>query len=48
MKRLINLLTRDAVTKEAINAVETSGIVFLDEFDKVCAKPMLVGGDVSR
>ena len=34
--------------KEAINAVETSGIVFLDEIDKVCAKTDARGGDVSR
>jgi ATP-dependent HslUV protease ATP-binding subunit HslU len=42
------LVDQDAVTKEAINAVETSGIVFLDEIDKVCAKTDARGGDVSR
>ena len=42
------LVDQEAVTKEAVIAVETSGIVFLDEIDKVCAKADARGGDVSR
>ena len=42
------LVDQDAVTKEAVVAVETNGIVFLDEIDKVCAKTDARGGDVSR
>lgn len=42
------LVDQEAVTKEAVAAVETSGIVFLDEIDKVCAKSDARGGDVSR
>lgn len=43
------LLDGDAVTREAIEAVEQNGIVFLDEVDKICARSeMRGGGDVSR
>ena len=42
------LVDQEAVTKEAVIAVEESGIVFLDEIDKVCAKSDSRGGDVSR
>jgi len=42
------LLDDETVTKAAINAVEQSGIVFLDEIDKVCAKSDVRGADVSR
>jgi ATP-dependent HslUV protease ATP-binding subunit HslU len=43
------LLDQDAVTREAINAVEQNGIVFLDEVDKITARSELRGGgDVSR
>jgi ATP-dependent HslUV protease ATP-binding subunit HslU len=43
------LLDQDLVVKEAITAVEQSGIVFLDELDKICARSdMRGGGDVSR
>jgi len=42
------LVDQEAVTKEAVMAVEESGIVFLDEIDKVCAKSDTRGGDVSR
>ena len=42
------LVDQEAVTKEAVMAVEESGIVFLDEIDKVCAKSDARGGDVSR
>jgi ATP-dependent HslUV protease ATP-binding subunit HslU len=43
------LLDQDAVTREAIHAVENNGIVFLDEIDKICARDGARGGaDVSR
>jgi ATP-dependent HslUV protease ATP-binding subunit HslU len=41
------LLDNDAVTQEAIHAVENAGIVFLDEIDKICAREGR-SGDVSR
>ncbi|MCB5199199.1 ATP-dependent HslUV protease ATP-binding subunit HslU [Loktanella sp. DSM 29012] len=42
------LLDDEIVTKAAMEAVEQSGIVFLDEIDKVCAKSDARGADVSR
>ena len=42
------LLDDEAVTKAAVTAVEESGIVFLDEIDKVCARADARGADVSR
>ena len=42
------LLDEEAVNKEAVKSVEESGIVFLDEIDKVCARSDARGGDVSR
>ena len=42
------LLDPELVTKEAVRAVEQSGIVFLDEIDKVCARSDARGADVSR
>ncbi len=42
------LLDQEAVTREAITAVEQNGIVFLDEIDKVCARAETRGADVSR
>ncbi|MFC4218414.1 ATP-dependent protease ATPase subunit HslU [Pseudophaeobacter arcticus] len=42
------LLDDEVVTRAAIEAVEQSGIVFLDEIDKVCARSDARGGDVSR
>jgi ATP-dependent HslUV protease ATP-binding subunit HslU len=41
------LVDQETVTKEAVEAVEQAGIVFLDEIDKV-AKSNDRGGDVSR
>jgi ATP-dependent HslUV protease ATP-binding subunit HslU len=42
------LLDDEIVTRNAIEAVEQNGIVFLDEIDKVCARSDARGGDVSR
>ena len=42
------MLDQDAVTREAINEVESNGIVFLDEIDKICARDGRGGADVSR
>lgn len=42
------LVDQEAVTKEALATVESSGIVFLDEIDKVCARADARGADVSR
>ena len=42
------LLDDETVTKAALNAVEQSGIVFLDEIDKVTARSDARGADVSR
>ena len=43
-----NLLDEDKVVKEAIEAVENNGIVFLDEIDKITVRSESVGADVSR
>src|SRR5262245_35769728 len=42
------LLDQDQIVQESIKAVESNGIVFLDEIDKICARDGRVGGDVSR
>ncbi len=43
------LLDQESLVKEAIDAVEQNGIVFLDEIDKICARgEFRGGGDVSR
>ncbi|MEM7057380.1 MAG: ATP-dependent protease ATPase subunit HslU [Pseudomonadota bacterium] len=42
------LIDQDVITREAIEAVEQNGIVFLDEIDKVCARAETRGADVSR
>ncbi|MDE0799926.1 MAG: ATP-dependent protease ATPase subunit HslU [Rhodospirillaceae bacterium] len=42
------LLDEDTVVREAIDAVENNGIVFLDEIDKISARSDAHGGDVSR
>jgi ATP-dependent HslUV protease ATP-binding subunit HslU len=42
------LIDQDQVTREALAEVESNGIVFLDEIDKICAREGRGGGDVSR
>ena len=42
------MLDDEAVNRAALEAVEQSGIVFLDEIDKVCARHDARGGEVSR
>lgn len=43
-----NLVDMDKVVKEAIDKVEESGIIFLDEIDKIAGKNGTQGPDVSR
>ena len=42
------LIDMDEVTKEAITRTEQSGIVFLDEIDKIAGREKSMGPDVSR
>ena len=42
------LIDMDNVIKEAIQRVEQSGIIFLDELDKIAGRERSVGPDVSR
>ncbi len=42
------LLDEETVIAEARRTVENSGIVFLDEIDKICARAERTGADVSR
>ena len=42
------LLDQEAIVREAINEVESNGIVFLDEIDKIVARDGRGGADVSR
>jgi ATP-dependent HslUV protease ATP-binding subunit HslU len=42
------LLDQDKMVRQAIQAVEQNGIVFLDEIDKITARSERVGADVSR
>jgi len=42
------LLDMDAVTKEAIRRIEQSGIIFIDEIDKIASRQNVGGPDVSR
>ena len=43
-----NLLEEENIVRNAIEAVEQNGIVFLDEIDKICARSDRHGADVSR
>ncbi len=42
------LVDEEALIKEAVDKVETGGIVFLDELDKIANRSERGGGDVSR
>jgi ATP-dependent HslUV protease ATP-binding subunit HslU len=42
------LLDQEALTQEALQLAETSGIVFIDELDKVASRTDRAGADVSR
>ena len=42
------LLDQDAIIRDALAEVESNGIVFLDEIDKICAREGRGSGDVSR
>jgi len=42
------LLDEEKIVREAIDAVENNGIVFLDEIDKITVRSERVGADVSR
>jgi ATP-dependent HslUV protease ATP-binding subunit HslU len=42
------LIDMDAVTRQAIDRVEQSGIIFIDEIDKVAGRESSYGPDVSR
>ena len=42
------LLDEDIVVRDALEMVENTGIVFIDEFDKITVRSERVGGDVSR
>ena len=42
------LLDQEQLVADAIDSVENTGIVFLDEVDKICVRADTRGGDVSR
>jgi ATP-dependent HslUV protease ATP-binding subunit HslU len=42
------LIDMDSVTKQAIERVEQSGIIFIDEIDKIAGRESTFGPDVSR
>jgi ATP-dependent HslUV protease ATP-binding subunit HslU len=42
------LIDMDSVTKQAIGRVEQSGIIFIDEIDKIAGRESTFGPDVSR
>ena len=42
------LIDMDQVTREAVQRVEQSGIIFLDEIDKIAGRESTAGPDVSR
>jgi ATP-dependent HslUV protease ATP-binding subunit HslU len=44
----LRLIDNDAVARDAVHRVEQSGIVFIDEIDKIAGRESLHGPDVSR
>ena len=42
------LIDEEKLLREALSAVEDTGIVFLDELDKICARSERMGAEVSR
>ena len=42
------LIDQDQLVRDALHEVESNGIVFLDEIDKICAREGRGGADVSR
>lgn len=42
------LIDDDKIVEEAIDSVENNGIVFIDEFDKICGSDERKGVDISR
>ncbi|MBL9029717.1 MAG: ATP-dependent protease ATPase subunit HslU [Caedimonas sp.] len=42
------LIDQDRTVKEAIDAIEQNGIIFIDEIDKISARSERAGADVSR
>ena len=42
------LIDEEKLLRESLSAVEDTGIVFLDELDKICARSDRVGAEVSR
>jgi ATP-dependent HslUV protease ATP-binding subunit HslU len=42
------LIDMEAVTREALRRAEQQGIVFVDEFDKICGRDQFKGAEVSR
>lgn len=45
---ITKLIDMDTVVKEAIDLVQNSGIIFIDEFDKIAGSKSKTGPDVSR
>jgi len=43
-----NMLDKDEITRISIDLVENEGVVFIDEFDKICVKNSNKGGEISR
>ncbi len=42
------LVDMESITKEAIHRAQTQGIIFIDEFDKICGSDHSHGAEVSR